>query len=212
MSKKAWLVRPLPHGTKRLDEFMTKEIIALGWPGIGDLSQKSREDIKRILSGEPYHLQGLALGNAYATVDIFVNQMQVGDLVLTPDGNDIYFGEITGNYQLDLSVDNSNEGYSHQRKVKWLSNTSRTNLSMSLRTSLKVHRTIADLSKNKDEIEILAHGGIYKEATNNTTVNTISVTYPLRADYNISFEVPVDITKDEAKRLSIYLETLYFAQ
>lgn len=209
--KNAWLVRPFPYGTKRLDEFKTQNIVAIGWPGIGDLTNKLREDIKEILSGVPYQLKGLELGNAYATIDIFVNQMQVGDLILSPDGDDIYFGEITSDYYMESTVDNYSTGYPHQHKVKWLNDTFRKNLSMPLRSSLKVHRTTANLFNHVDEIESLANGKEYKVEKFDET-NIISVNYPLRPDFTISFNVPSNISKDEAKRLSNYLETLYFVK
>lgn len=208
--KNTWLVRPFPHEIKRLDEFKSKNIIAVGWPGIGDLTGKTRENIKTILSGKPYSLSGIALGNAYATIDIFVNRMQIGDLVLIPDGEDIYFAEITGAYYLDKSVDNSTEGYPHQRKIKWLSNVSRKDLSTALRSSLKVHRATADLGKHYDEINALSHGEDFQEEMSSTEV--LAVTYPLRSDFAVSFDIPVDITKTEAKRLSAYLESLYFTE
>lgn len=209
--KNSWLVRPYPHGIHRLDEFMTGHLIAIGWPGIGDLTGKTREDLKAILSGAPYHLNGLALGNAYASVDIFVNQMQPGDLVLVPDGDDIFFGEITGNYRLEPSVDNNAGGYSHQRTVTWLANVARKDLSKELRSSLKVHRTTACLSRHTAEIDALAHGRPFAPEADNGS-GSIQVSYPLRPDFNITFSVPDNITKDEAGRLSNYFSTLYFAR
>lgn len=206
MSKSAWLVRPFPHNIKRLDMFKKADIIAIGWPGIGDLSQKSREGIKEILAGAPYQLKGLELGNAYATIDIFVNRMSIGDLVLIPDGDDIYFAEITSEYYLDAAADNADEGYPHQRTIKWLADTSRKNLSMPLRSSLKVHRATANLSEHLNEIEALSRGEKYDEEL----TQAISVSYPLRPDFEISFQLPSDITKEEAQRLSDYLRTLYF--
>lgn len=210
MSKNAWLVRPYPHKIRRLDEFKDQNIVAVGWPGIGNLSDKTREEIKKILAGAPYQLKGLELGNAYATIDIFVNQMQVGDLVLTPDGDDIYFGEITSDYFLEPAVDNASQGYSHQRKVKWLADTARKELSMPLRTSLKVHRTTANLAEHTEEIECLAHGRKYEEKVSDEKAEVISVSYPLRPDFTITFQIPSDISKEEAKRLTAYFETLYF--
>lgn len=208
--KNAWLVRPFPHGNKRLNEFKQNNIIAVGWPNIGDLTGKSREEIKTILSGAPYSLEGLALGNAYATIDIFVNRMQKGDLVLVPDGDDIYFAAITSAYFLDSTVDNSTDGYPHQRRIKWLSDTSRKDLSSALRSSLKVHRTTADLSKHFTEINSLSQGKKFEDKTDEC--ETISVSYPLRSNFSIDFVVPNNITKTEAKRLSTYLETLFFAE
>lgn len=202
--KNAWLVRPYPHDIKRVSEFKHDNIVAIGWAGIGDLTGKSREDIKAILSRDPYNLSGLQLGNAYATIDIFVNRMQVEDYVLVPDGEDIYFGRIIGDYYLEPSVDNSNDGYPHQRKVEWLSNSARKDLSMALRSSLKVHRTTADLSKHYDEIQSLANGNTYM------AISSINVSYPLRPDFDVIFSIPSDITKSEAKRLSLYFESLYY--
>lgn len=206
----AWLVRPFPHNMKRINEFRQNNMIAIGWPGIGDLSGKSREDIKQLLSQTPYNLSGLALGNTYATIDIFVNRMKQGDLVLVPDGADIFFAEIRSDYYLDQLVDNNNDGYPHQRKIKWLQSVARDELSMSLRSSLKVHRTTADLSKHYDEIAALAHGSDYSVEVPES--NTITVAYPIRKDFTITFEIPTDISKTEAKRLAQYLETLYFVE
>jgi len=213
ITKKAWLVRPYPHQIRRLLEFKSKNIIAVGWPGIGDLTGKSREDLKHILADKPYSLEGLALGNAYATIDLFVNQMQAGDLVLVPDGDDIYFAEIQGSYYLEASVDNTTPtgGYPHQRPVKWLADVSRKELSKSLRSSLKVHRTTADLSQHAAEIDALAHGKSFTPAADQAS-DLIQVSYPLRPDCTITFSVPADITRDEARRLSVYLSSLYFAQ
>lgn len=45
----------------------------------------------------PYELNGLKLGNAYATVDLFINRMEIGDFILVPDGDNIYFCEIPDN-------------------------------------------------------------------------------------------------------------------
>lgn len=206
----AWLVRPFPHKIKRLEEFKTNNIVAVGWPGIGDLTGKSREDIKAILSGSPYNFSGLQLGNAYATVDLFVNRMQVGDFILVPDGEDIYFCEITSDYYIENSVNNDNDGYPHQRKIKWLSSTLRKDLSMSLRSSLKVQRTTADLTKHYEEIKALAQGNLYLIDQNENT--NIEVTYPLRSNFSVSFEIPSDLTKSEAKRLSMYFESLFFTE
>ncbi len=210
--KNAWLVRPCPDNRNRLQEFQDKNIVAVGWPGIGSLSGKSRANLKQILSGNPYNYTGLELGNAYATVDIFVNQIKPGSLVLVPYKDDIYFAEITGGYSFDQSVDshNSNGGYPHQRTVKWLENTSRKNLSKELRSSLKVRRTAANFSKHFEEIDALAHGRDYNPQA--SIPGTINVSYPLRPGCNIDFTIPDDITKDEARRLSSYLASLYFAQ
>lgn len=208
--KNAWLVRPYPHGISRIAEFRKEEIIAVGWPGIGDLTGKTREQIKQTLENPPYKLSGLKLGNAYATIDLFVNRMHPGEIVLVPDGQDIFFAEICSDYFMNPKVDNQQDGYPHQRKVQWLHNVARYELSKELRTSLKVHRTVADLSRHYEEITALAHGMDYQAET--ASVETISVSYPLRKNFVINFDIPADMTKDEAKRLAQHLETLYYTE
>ena len=208
MSKQAWLVRPYPGEIKRLEEFKAKNIVAIGWPNIGNLSGKSREDLKELLSGAPYNYSGLSLGNAYATIDILVNRMAKGDYLLIPDGDDIYFAVVDSEYLFDKSVDNDVDGYPHQRRVKnFTASRLRSDLSKALRSSLKVHRTTADLSKHYDEIKALAEGGAFGAGAED-----VEVSYTLRPDYTISFSVPADLSKTEAKRLSMYLESLYFAE
>lgn len=209
MSKQAWLVRPFPDGeTKRLDEFKSKSFVAIGWPNIGNLAGKSREELKELLSGAPYNYSGLVLGNAYATIDILVNRMEKGDYLLIPDGDDIYFAVVDSDYVFDQSVDNDVDGYPHQRRVKnFTSSRLRNELSKALRSSLKVHRTTADLSKHYDEIKALAEGESYSAAAED-----VEVSYKLRPNYTVSFSVPTDITKSEAKRLSMYFESLYFVE
>lgn len=160
-----------------------------------------------MLSQPPYSLTGIALGNAYATIDIFVNQMKTGDLILMPNGEDIYLGELTGGYYLDTSVDNDTDGYPHQRTAKWLNTVSRKDMSMDLRLSLKVHRTTASLSHHYKEIEALCKGEKFS-----TESDFIDVKYPLRPDFEVSFKLPKDISKDEAQRLSSYFASLYFVK
>lgn len=206
---KAWLIRPYPHDISRINEFRQGGFVAIGWPGIGDLTGKSCEDIKRILAGKPYSLSGNALGCANATVDIFVNRIAPGDLILVPDGTDIFFAEICSDYYLDAAFDSAQTGYSHQRKVKWLRTMTRDDLSKALRSSLKVWRTAASLSKHYEEIYALAYG---KEYSPSSAAESIAVSYPLRKDFSISFSIPADITKDEASRLAQYFGTLYFSE
>ena len=53
----AWIVRPYPHGKYRIKEFLANNMIAIGWPGIGDLSSCiGLDDIKsRLLAYYKHH-------------------------------------------------------------------------------------------------------------------------------------------------------------
>ncbi len=205
--KKAWLLRPYPHNTDicRIDEFRKENIIAIGWWELNDLTGKTREEIKSLLEQKPYGLKSVKLGHSYATVDIFVNGIQKDDLVLCPNGGDIYLGMVVGEYRYDSIYANDKYGYPHCREVKWLKHISREELSKQLRRSLKVHRTTADLSKHYQEIYALAN-----DETWDNEDNTIDLIYPLRPDFNITLTIPKDMSKIEAERLSLYFSTLFF--
>lgn len=209
--KQAWMIRPYPCEVCRLDEFRQKGIVAIGWPGIGDLTGKSREDLKQLLSQPPYSYVDRRLGSAYATVDILVNRIRPGDLVLVPNGDDIYFAEITSGYRYDPSVDGK-DGYPHQRAVSWFPATvARWDLSNALRISLRAPRTAADLSQHIKEIETLARGEAFQPAPADASGAT-QVSYPLRPGCEITFTIPNDITRQEAQRLSAYFASLYFVE
>lgn len=210
---KAWLVRPNPNNIPRITEFLKNNIVAVGWPGIGDLTSESRQQIKSILEGDPYNYKSLELGNAYATIDIIVNQISIGDIILVPNGDDIYFAEITSAYLYDPSKDNNPDGYPHQRRVKWLTGAiPRNNLPMQLRSSLRVHRATADLSKHNKLIEALSQGRTdVEEFVEETSLDDfIEVSYPIRPNVNALLVVPSDITQPEALRLSDFIKTIYF--
>lgn len=206
--KSAWLIRPFPHNINRIREFLEKGIIAVGWPEIGDLSGKSKEELKELLSGEPYNYKATSLGNVVATLNIVVNKMKVGDLVLVANESEMHIGEITSDYHYVEKLDNTDDGYPHQRKVEWLSNTTREDLSSALRSSLRVPKTSADLSRHLEEIEALSRGmqPSEPEAEN----DLIALEYQLRPDLALTFEVPANITKTEAERLGDFFKTIYF--
>lgn len=220
--KVAWLLRPNPHRKYRMDEFKNEKIIAVGWPCIGNLHDKKKDDIKKIIdNNDKYNYSKVVLGNVASILDIFVNRMEIGDLILTPYRDNIYFGRITGDYNFDEEKDNYDEGYPHQRHVEWSAyETLRENLSMKLRLSLKNQRTISDLSKHFDEIEALSKGEkilLDEELEVNGSktslpTNVIEVKYPLRPGFEISFVLPKDLSKKESERLSLYFSTLYFEE
>ncbi|MEH7459329.1 restriction endonuclease [Bacillus sp. JJ1127] len=125
---KAWVVRPFPHGVNRMKEFLTKHkhqdtgngIIAIGWPGIGDLSEVSkRKEVKKVVEGK-YTYSPKALGQKAGVIYRFLQEIEIGDYVLVPDGRFTYIGRIASSYKYDESVDNGEEGYPHQRWVEWL--------------------------------------------------------------------------------------------
>lgn len=208
----AWLLRPSPSGKNRLAEFKQDNIIAIGWPDVGNLSGKNHDQIKSSLAAPPYEYTSIKLGTVSAMLDIFVNRMNVDDLVLVPDGNDINFFIVQSEYFFDTQHANKDTSeYPHQRTISWLSSKQRKNLPIELRKSLKIPHTTADLSKHYDVIKALAYDeDLPQQSSETEEESTVSVDYPIRPNLNISLRIPKGITKTEAERLGDFIKTIYF--
>src|SRR5208282_5665538 len=96
----AWIVRPYPHGFYRVKEFLTKNIVAIGWPGIGDLSQcKNRDDIKNKLLNHYTYSSLQSLGQAAGNIHRFMFDIEERDYVICPDGPIVYIGRMRSHYK-----------------------------------------------------------------------------------------------------------------
>jgi predicted Mrr-cat superfamily restriction endonuclease len=119
--KTAWVVRPYPHGDYRVPEFLSENMVAIGWPCIGDLTNKrTRGDIKSALQSYYSYASGQSLGQAAGNIYRFKEEIKDGDYVVVPDGTIVYIGIVTGDYVYNQALDSEQEGYPHQRKVAWL--------------------------------------------------------------------------------------------
>jgi len=157
----AWIVRPYPHGFYRVKEFLTKNIVGIGWPCIGDLSDcKNRDDLKkRILTYYKYS-SPQSLGQAAGNIYRFIFDLKENDYVLLPDGPVVYIGRVNSAYKYDPTTDSEEEGYPHQREVAWFHDKKailRNLLTGRVYDSLKgqqtvyatYHEDIDDIVKNK---------------------------------------------------------------
>ncbi|MDR1312556.1 MAG: hypothetical protein LBQ12_02410 [Deltaproteobacteria bacterium] len=126
MTRKLWAIRPAPNFTNRLDEFLSNGMVAVGWPGVGDLGAGlTRQDIKERLRSTYEHYKKDAsseLGTAVGILDRFANVLSEGDFILVPDGEDVYVCEVKGGYSYrpELDQDTPDKGYPHWREVKFL--------------------------------------------------------------------------------------------
>lgn len=151
-----WLLRPMPHGSNHMKDFLEKGIIAVGYPIGESFADMKYDDIRSKLDKFKW---SKGLGN----VNVLVNLMKKGDIVVVPDDNerDVYFAKITSNYVYESFLDEDKEGsgYPHQRKVEWLLDKEpllRSELPDSIKGSLRYPGTIADLTKHSSIIsEIL---------------------------------------------------------
>ncbi|SYZ72202.1 hypothetical protein TRIP_C20317 [Candidatus Zixiibacteriota bacterium] len=118
---RAWVVRPYPHGKYRMQEFLEKGMVAIGWPSTGDLASKTRDEIGNILKTTYYTgASSGTLGQVTGIVNRFVNQIQEGDTIIVPDGNFIYLGTTTCTYEFRPELQADDQGYPHWVRVDWL--------------------------------------------------------------------------------------------
>lgn len=151
--QRAWAVRPKPHGTKRIDVFLEKGIVALGWPTVGDLTEEDRGGIKDRLRKEYPGKSGRSIGSSAGELHRFVNEIEKGDLVVAPDGGTLYVGRVTSKYTHEPDVAGGEygtpeAGYPHQRSVDWVQDGTGVPRSLatgSLYSSLKSQLTVFEL-------------------------------------------------------------------
>ncbi|WJH37086.1 hypothetical protein N6H14_16275 [Paenibacillus sp. CC-CFT747] len=162
---KAYLLRPMPHGSNQLPFFLKHNRIAIGYPLKSDLRSISYSEIRQRLKAKGWQK---GTGNVFRMLETFA----IGDLVVVPDDNqrDVYLCKIKSDYDYDpqLDEDKDGSGFPHFRHVEWYFNKTPINrgqLPEPLLKSLQFPGTSADLSKHLDLILPLV--GLSKEETVN---------------------------------------------
>lgn len=113
--KQYWLYAP-GENAYLWDEFYQEGIMALGWDGIGDLSQyQSRDEIKNALV-DTYGGKGSKKNDVSANDD-FLNKIKIGDVIIAKKGRGelLGYGIVTSDYIFDKNREN----YQNTRKVDW---------------------------------------------------------------------------------------------
>jgi restriction system protein len=107
--------------------FKKQNVIALGWPKMGDLSNllKDREAFKNRLAEVYPETKPGALPVNTGQLFRFVHEMQVGDYVVYPSKQErkVYIGRVESAYSYQPTPEPT---YPHHRSVKWLKNLPRT--------------------------------------------------------------------------------------
>lgn len=135
-----------PHGIERMNEFIginggEEAFVAIGWPGIGDLTNVSKDEIRERLE-KKYNYQGQQLATYLGAVNAFVNTMKKDDLVLISNNLDQVFVFEVGDYEYVEDYDNNDYGMCHQRKAKLLKVLNKAELNPELQELLRNRGTI----------------------------------------------------------------------
>ena len=116
MEKNGFILRMKDH----VPEALEKDHLIIGWGTAKGLHAPElewegfREIIRAAYYADAENLRGA--GNAGGHMWRFIRDMQVGDLVVVPDGSEFYVGEVAGRVFYDENVD---EDWAYRRPVKW---------------------------------------------------------------------------------------------
>ncbi len=127
----------------------------------------NKEFIPQFLKNNPDKSK-IAAGLACGMLWTIAKKIQIGDIVLCPNGKGNYYvGEVTGGYEY-----HQEQVLPHRRSVRWFSELiSREEMSEPLRNSIGSIGTLSDASKHAKELDVLLSGS--HPATIITTDETI---------------------------------------
>lgn len=179
-------IKTKPHGIERTREFLEEKFICIGWPGIGNLTQISKDEIRNRLKNR-YKYYGHELGNRLGHVNAFVNTMHKGDVILITEREWAHIG-VVDEYLYEAVYDNEKDGMCHRRKVEWVSRVQINSLNISMQKLLSNRNTICQYSDTFDS------SGIEKYLSN---IQTISNPSDTRLDD--LFQAAIGILEEELK-------------
>ena len=145
-----WMVRAGENGFL-IDDFKQDNIIAIGWE-IGDLSDKTRDEIKQIMREYYPNANNKSLGNNSGQVIKFVLDFQIGDYVITynPKTTNYLVGIIKSDYycsdKLYKKYNEDETFYHHFRDVEWIGETNKGDLKEIALKPLKNPMTVFNLN------------------------------------------------------------------
>lgn len=151
--KKVYQMKYRPHGKNRYDQFLSEDVVGIGWPEIGNLEGQTKEMIKQRLK-EVYGLEHGRLGNALGAIWCFVHSMQEGDVLLVRNKKKVSIG-LVGPYQYVPGLDNHYDGFCHQRKIKWLeTNEKLTLFNEAVQTTVRSPGIVTGSNHQVEDLEI----------------------------------------------------------
>ena len=141
-----------PHGIERFRQFMDEGFVCIGWPGIGNLENTSKDEIRSRIR-QKYNYEGHKLGNALGQVNTFVNTMKSGNIVLISEGDRVYVGRV-GDYDYESQYDNKQDGMCHRRRVEWIDQAPVENVESSIQKLIRNRNTICKYPHSIEESQL----------------------------------------------------------
>jgi restriction system protein len=138
--------------------FVNRNLLAIGWRAMGDLSRFGDRDAFKTALAQAYPGEKPgAIPTKAGQLYRFVREMQLGDLVVCPLKlvREVKIGKIVGEYQHLPGVD---ERYPNTRKVEWLKTVPRTSFSQSALYEMGSALTLFQISSHADEVLAILEG------------------------------------------------------
>lgn len=131
--ERVWVVRGGDYN-ELAAQVATKQAVALGWDAVGDVSSiKTRDDLReKMEEAEP----GSGTPNSVGQMYRFVNEIQIGDFILTPERatKQVHISRCTGGYQFDPTIFSGD--YPQVRPVNYLRSVARGSFPVTVRNTL----------------------------------------------------------------------------
>lgn len=140
-------IKTQPHGIERIDLFIKQGFVCIGYPGIGDLTNVEKDEIRDRLQ-QQYKSTGSQLGNHFGIVNAFVNTMKKDDSVLISENDWVHIGKLD-EYKYDSNFEL--EGMCHRRNVNWIGKVKKESLNEYVRELLR-NRSIVTKFKHPADI------------------------------------------------------------
>ena len=152
-----WMVRA-GESAYLIDDFLNKNIVAIGWIRLGDLAGlKSLGDIKNLVKHKYEEYKDVQVNINSGQLSRFLLDFKIGDSVITynPSERVYWIGEIKSDYMFNPELCE----YHNIREVNWLGKVNRDDLTTSTKNSLGAALTIFDISKDaRNELFKLLEG------------------------------------------------------
>lgn len=138
--------------------FLEKNVIALGWANLGDLSNLvDREQFKEHYASFYQDASSQSVATTAGQLYRFVLEVGVGDIVVYPGRIDrqVHIGEVSGDYAYQPDID---DHFVNQRPVKWLKHIPRTRFSQAALYEMGSAMSLFQIKNNSDEILAVLEG------------------------------------------------------
>ncbi len=159
MAEIMWLVRAGEDGYL-IEEFVAREVIAIGWHKISDLSAvTSQEKIKERYNRAYPDAKPVKARLAVSMICRFRFTLEMDQKVVTydPQQREYLIGNIMSDYYHNTDeISEAISNYAHLRRVDWLGRVSRDALSVSSRNSLGSIQTLFSVNEEVST-ELLSH-------------------------------------------------------